>query len=273
MPSGSHSSGGGSHFGGGSHSSGGSHFGGGSSQSNSSKSVNIRIGGRSYIVPGKASSFSVLIIVFVLLAVFSGMMFLGASGAESDIKIIKNDYVYYQDMIAKTKTNPDLIKEAEITGKFYNEDCDKWYIEYEIISDINLPGHTFSVYSYEEISNFDIGQIIQVAVDSETVKITTDSIPMDYENMPIEKDGEYIELTKEKTTLKIIGFVLIGVDVFVLIGAIYSRKKQKSLSNTQDQQSTIQDENVDKKDTPFSCSYCGAIINGDKCSNCGAPKK
>lgn len=273
MPSGSHSGGGGSHFGGGS--SDGSHFGGGS-HSGSGHSVGPMIfmfGGRRYFVGGKARNIvSVLqtICVFVFIAIILSASTL--SDSKQGIDKIEEDYAYYQSMISYAEAHNEYIVTGKVTGKFYNDDCDKWYITYSIKIDetSNLKGYTFSVYTLDEVSAFQIGNSIDIAVDSVPITLETDSIPLDYKDMPLSRDGEYVDFVSAKTK----SIVALVIEVLALIGSIAGivvvvlKNKQVVTDDKPESNTTSQTKE------PTRCAYCGAIVdeNENTCHSCGAKR-
>ena len=121
------------------------------------------------------------------------------------------------------------------------------------------------VYSYDEINNFIIGQKIEVAVVTPNSPFT-DSIPMDYYEMPLENDAEYINYQKS-IRLHIIltlSFTAGAVLLFVLAVKLHKREKLSAMEESSSTTSTKS--NI--------CSYCGGKLSdtATSCPNCGASK-
>ena len=138
MPSGSHGGSRGSHSSGGSSrsSGGGSHFGSRSSRSSHNMSSNRHYhhgghhhhhrgrGGFVIVTSGSTGVlFFVSLFMVALIAAFSFVL----SNTNRNLATIETDREYYIDMIEYAESNSDYIKTGMITGKFYNEDCEKWY--------------------------------------------------------------------------------------------------------------------------------------------------
>lgn len=294
MPSGSHGGSSGSHFsgggssssGGGSH--GGSHFG---SYRRSWRSGTVIIGnvGGGYHLTKKgaaAQSFLCVLLCFsVILLMIGGMLW---ASTASELTKIKEDYNYYQQMISYAEANPDLnlIKTGTITGKFYNEDCKKWYITYslETVFGTTLEGYSFSVYTLNDLSKeeYQINSPISLAVDSATVTSTTDSIPMDYKDMPLSRDGEWVNANNQVNIGKGMVFVNIGVTVVaivllvvVLIKCTRKSESEAGTSSSNSSSTTSLETNSDQpRLTGWTCEYCGSYepLATKKCSQCGAKK-
>lgn len=286
MPSGSHGgslgshSSGGSSFGGGSR--GGSSFGGGRPRG----PRHFRWGRTVYVLPTRQSSILSILKIFILLsfmfAVFGLIFFMGS---KQEIKKIETDYYYYQDMITHAEANPEYMKTGYVTDHFYNEDCDKWYYTYKIkredmsMLEVYLDGYTYSCYTREEIKAIPIDSEIQIAVNTKVVTDKTDSIPLDYKDMPLERDGEYVDAMGERTLGKnlmiICGIAFVGlICVQVFIIAKYKQKKVDGEFGTPQSRDSI-DSNQAPKRTTKICDYCGATldVNAKKCSSCGARLK
>ena len=278
MPSGSH---GGSS---GSHSSGGSSFGGGSggwrgsssssgsSYSGPSRPIHWCYGGRTYYVSGSESEpirtkfgIGFIILVFAIMcAIWMGFTC-------KDIHKIKVDRNYYIHMIENAQSDSDYLKEGKVTDKFYNEDCDRWYFTYSIPygdgSIRELDGYTFSVYTDDEINNIRIGSAMWFAVNNSVVDDKTDSINMDYINIPLENDGEYL-VGRRQLTMSIVVLVAcvgaLAIDILLIVKDI-KKKVKRSVDLTD------VPEEVKKK----SCKYCGRVLQDGEytCPSCGAARK
>lgn len=271
MPSGSH---GGSR---GSHGGGGASFGGGgrgSYRMGGYRRVPRRriyfIGGRRYFLSSRwnsrfsalstIASFSIFFLITAIMVLCVGI------SSKNDIA---TDYYYYQDMIADAEANPELIVEGEITDKFLNEDCGKWYYTYEFVADNGsvVEGYTYSVYTREEIRKFTIGDTILLAVNMIDTNQKTDSIPMDYKDIPLSNDGEYANAQKFYTIglvgTIVIGAVIIGVAISMFV--IVSKHKQLATDEVIENETSA---------TRY-CAYCGAMLAEDEanCRHCGAGKR
>lgn len=298
MPSGSHSSGGGSHFGGGS--SGGSHFGG---FSGSSRSANLGprvviLGGRRYVVTGQrraglsALMFAIVILIFAL---FSGCLI--TTGANKSMQTIKDDYARYQQMITYAETNTEYKIKAVVTDSFKHE-SGKYYITYafplntmaesqlwnayrEDLSNYAVEenwvlGYSYSVYTLEQVSATGLskGSVIDLAINDKVTEVNkdTDSIPFDYKGMPLTQDGEYIEAQKGKKVGPIVITVSAVLIVGCVVGMVFVVKTSKQEEQEESEQTkTAETLNPDNQPKQQICAYCGAALEAGtkKCPNCG----
>lgn len=300
MPSGSHGGSSGSHRSGGasfgghgsSGSSGGSHRGGGPNNHGGPHRDNgwhhhvdvgyrrYRWGRTVYVVPSeKASIITILTCLIFFCFIFSTILAFDVAQSVKDVNNIKNDYYYYQNMISKAENNSEYLKTGFVTDHFLNEDCDKWYFTYKIARDDVpvgwLEGYSYSCYTLEEVSKFEIDSEIEIAVNSKVVTDSTDSIPMDYKNMPLKKDGEYLNCVKERTLDIVllvsgcVGFVVL-IAINIRVFTKYKEKVSNSNSRTKSSNSSYS-----KSGSAKHCSYCGASVssNARNCSSCGAKIK
>ncbi len=310
MPSGSHRSSGGSHrsggssrssgggsrsygssrsYGGGSHRSsyggGGGYYGGGHHHHHGPRRMRF---GRVYISTGSTSFISFFFPIVIFFIILTTLLFVAVSPS-SDFKTkIEKDYAYYQNMITYAEANQDThIKDATIKDIWYNEDAERWFFEYQIRYEnpnqygseyLILEGETYCVYTDEQIFNFNIGDTIQVAVNSDPITSNTDSVPLDYKHKALTDDGEYLlELESEKsfytirTVFAIITGVMIAILVFTLVRSIKNGTKEATETSSTTSSTTTSTTTTAEK----FCSYCGAQIqSGDrKCQICGAPVK
>lgn len=307
MPSGSHSSGGGgSHFGGGS--SGGSHFGGSSRSSGGfirrsrPGTAVIVLNGKQYEVAGKKRylvyAFAMMLLIGIF-AIFAGVLLF--NGAKESISTIKADYDYYQSMAETSNRTADQKIKGVVTDHFKSDNCNKYYIVYffplhniaeeDLYSTFQVDfanndidnnwvrGYSYSVYTLEEVSVSDlqIGSVIDLAINCNKASISknTDSIPMDYLGMPIERDGEYQNAKHSKTTGIVI---LVASSVFIVIsvvGGVLVAKKAKLLTDNENEETTTATTESTKPAQTIpetkQCAYCGATLSKDatKCPNCG----
>lgn len=280
MPSGSHGGSRGSHGSGGSSfggSSGGGFrgghggFGGGFRRSPFFRTIIISRGIRT-AVPQKYSGLSFFASLLVMAAFF--MTFFGVIltiSSSSSLSKIKADYVYYQQMIAEAEADPSLQITGTIIDKFYNEDCKKWYITYEFPHHFEgtIDGYSFSVYTFEEVSKFKIGGDIELAINNPIPDSETDSVPMDYKDMPLSRDGEYVTTLSSQRT----GIGLFVVAAVCIIGAIlvYVVLRKKTKADYEKEQKEKAEKEKKLRETP-RCKYCGnKIAKGQQiCPGCGA---
>lgn len=300
MPSGKNS---------GSHGSGGSHFNNSSSSGgthNSSSNGHVHIGrtmlwGPSVVVingrrynrtrskGGTIANFFTIFLCFVAFMVLISGLIVFADG-NNKAKYIEQDYRYYQNMIAqaaikKAEGDDSYITKARITGQKYNTDAQKWYIEYIIPCSSNddfVEGESFAIYDDNEIQSPDLAvdNWIDVAVSSSTITPYTDSIPMDYQNMAPEKDGQYAKVLSTTTNGRNI-MIGAGVSLAVLIVfTIVLSKSTRKLSEVKEeaaQPEPAKNKASAKKQDNYEnevtyCQYCGARIKNStkKCPHCGA---
>ncbi len=279
MPSGSH---GGSH--GGSHSSGGASWGGSSRSSGGMhgggghhmprRPMRFHWGRSIWIMPGeKVSTLGTYVLVFFVMALFLlGVGFM-ISNNYRQIEIIKIDREYYLDMIEYAENNPEYMKTGTITDWFYNDSANRWYFTYEIpysgnykdsFGGTQLEGYTYSVYSASDKAKYRIGTEQTFAVNNKTVTVTTDSINIDYKNIPLENDGEYKSVKKSIVLGWIFEVIFALVEVGMVVLIIKHIRK-----------SFVKEELPEEDNQYASCPYCGSVLNDDenKCKNCGATLK
>ncbi len=271
MPSGSH---GGSS---GSHSSGGSSFGGGGSSWGSSGSHSSSrpyqprtfiFFGRTHSVRGSASFLSFLclgVVMFAFIFMIGG--FCVVPSEKKQVEKIKEDYAYYQDLIALGYTS-----EAKVTDMFSN--AGRYYITYEINipnSLSKLEGYSYSVYSREEAFSL-LNQTIIVALNHPYEKITlkTDSVPIDYKDMPLTKDGEYVNAVKGVKRGWIFGFSGLGTIVLAVVVNFIIVKTKGDKAKINEKTSTFS--SSDNSPKYNYCSYCGGQVEEGKrkCPSCGS---
>lgn len=232
--------------------------------------------GRKYTYTKKtrtsSSVFSVLMVIaFIVIAVGLVMMF----NSISAINTIKADRDYYLNMIEHAETDSRYVREAEVLA-YRNGDSGKYYIIYRIEG--LLDGYSYQVYTEEQAMAL-YGETIRVAVSTPTLNDSTDSIPMDYKDFPLDADGEYIDAANTRKTYMIVSIAGAGAFVILLIANIATRAKGKQYidetgSNADATSlSTINSPSKQDKKNPIrKCEYCGTILNQDdvKCPNCGA---
>lgn len=284
MPSGSHSSGGGSHFGGG-FSGGGSHF-GGSSSGGRTIIAGPRIyyfGGRSYRFSSKRqSTFSLLIFLLMFMIILSIVGGIMMNSASNEMEVIRADYNRYQTMIEYAEANPEYVVEGRITGIYLDIGYTKYYYTYQIETQYGsmLNGHTYYIYTMEDLRelNLSVGSTVMVAVDSYPVTLSTDSIPIEYKNFALEDDEEYTMRLSTHRNGKIMLSVCASVAGVALIVAIVvfftAKKEEKSATATASENQPTTSTNTTMQNQN-RCPYCGTRLSNTatKCPNCGAPRQ
>lgn len=294
MPSGSHGSGsiggGSSHFGGGG-GGGSSHFGGRSNGSTRVYRTRIfYVGGRPYRLSSRGNNLSaVCTIFFLMFFMLCFGLFAAFAGNASDIKQIEEDYNKYQHMIVVAKQN-GWITTAEVYDYQERSDgsCRILYRLPYTDGDGTLEGWSFYVYNLQEAHAL-LDTFVPIALDKEKVTNATDSVPMDFENMPIERDGEYVAIKNSKPYLLTFACVFAGLSVVCIVGMVIVRKKFAELVTDNEKENgnaktTYTEEQLDedvkkyagnkeeKKQEYTYCAYCGGKmkITDTKCPSCGA---
>ncbi|MBP3619790.1 MAG: hypothetical protein J6J24_03920, partial [Clostridia bacterium] len=224
-----------------------------------------------YSIPTRFSWLSTLmglLMVGGFFCLFIGIVYMSAMGG--DLTKIKEDYRYYQNMISYAETHYEYQVLGTITDYFYNENCDRYYITYEFSGyGYTVDGYSFSVYTRDEVFQMHIGDDIWLAVNSHPINQNTDSIPMDYKNMPLSKDGEYLVAIKSRNigiTLTSIGGTAIA-SVFVLFYVLYKISKKDA------EKKSLQEKEKERKEIEKThCPYCGLLIAEAQveCSGCGS---
>ncbi len=314
MPSGhssgsgfSHSSG---HFSGGSshsfsHSSG--HFGGSSSSSRSSGHFTssrssfsgtrpvhrpwyrprvVVFGGRQvYLGTGRASAFSVLGVLLVIALMVSVFLGISWSNVEDTLSEQREEYTYYQEMAQYAYEHPVYRytanvnyepEEYEYSGKF----CINY--SFETPSGIEVKGHSYFVYTYNEVLQlWDNGNgTVEVALDCQNTEIVswTDSVPLDYKDMSFEADEEYVANLDSRNTLRIGTFIMIGVTV--LLGAMailipLTAKKATAEQIAANNQTSTDSQSQSTPTGTWRCDYCNTVNDNskDRCDGCGAKRQ
>lgn len=278
MPSGSHRCSPGGHSSGGSSMGGGrnsNNWGGGRNSSSSSRmsgNYTFHFFGKTYSTSHNNKITSTILSVLFLFIFFAIMGLTFLFDGKADIKVSKVDREYYLQMIEYAEEHPEFQKEGVVTGRFYNDDADKWYFEYAIdyvgtdglIHE--LKGYTFSVYTFAEISEVVVGDRLIFAVNNKDVNELTDSINMDYKDIPLSADGTYVSA---KTTVKVGIGCLIASCIILVIGIFAIAKTcKKELVEVATTKSS-------EKDKINSCEYCGRIFKDNEtyCSSCGAARR
>ena len=281
MPSGSHGGSRGSHRSGGSRGGGSSFRSGGSSSGGSrqARPIIFRFGRTRYVIAPRWASIISLLGFFIF---FSAISLIGCvyslNEAKDYIRLIETDYHYYNQMIAKGENFEDYRRIGKITDHFYNDDCGKWYFTYEIdledmygnvIDDLHLDGYTYSIFTFEEINKYPIGTDIQIAINTTTVKRTTDSIPILCKDYPIEADGEYIQAVQSynMTIFGVCGFAVVTAGLIGGVIWIMVKKNEKQEINSDGTVLVVKHER--------KCEYCGGVVGDGElhCKSCGARVK
>ena len=285
MPSGSHSGGhggGGSHFGGGG-SSGGSHgggsFGGRNRGYRNGRTVYYfgRGYNRCYMYGGAYTAFSLLRAIGIFMLVIGVVILFTLSGYNSQLKNIKADYLYYQDMISDAEehlANGDdsYFVDGVVISKFKNSGCDKWYITYYFLDKDGkrVEGYTYSIYTWEQVKDMDNGDIIKLAVDSKPITQDTDSVNVDYKDTSLMDDGEYAKIVRHKKNTRNASIILISIAVGLIAISIIVRVKASKKVLNDDQDSDQSSGNGYRR-----CACCDRYLEPGEtiCKDCGARVK
>ena len=295
MPSGSHSSNGGSHFSGGgssSSSSGGSHFSTNSSSRSSSSSSsssysggsgsthyhNYYYSGHSYVSrPFNWKAFWILIFVIIgiTLGALDFVFFARISHFNEMVKKCNADYEYYQAMCQRAHDDEDYMTTAEVYDMFYNEYAEKYYVVYRFNG---YTGQTYSIYTCNEAQSM-LHNTFELAINCKNTEInaSTDSILMDYYHMDIAKDGEYVKVVSQKnnsillTTIFLIGFAS------CIFGIVLVAKKKFKFETKNNETSISTTPNVVEKKEPttWTCEFCSSLnsVKETRCKSCGASRQ
>lgn len=304
MPSGSRGgsrSGGGSHFGGGSRRSGGSHFGGGSRRSDHhdrhghgrsrggySFGMSFVFVNRGHYAGHWGGAMNTLMIFGLIFCFFIALpMFVIGGSNRRNVAAIKSDYKYYQNMIKVAEKTPGYIIEGTIISTYGNENSDKWYVTYyfKTESGNRVEGYTFSIYTFEQASQFMPDDKILLAVDRLPLSSETDSINVDYKNTKLSDDGEYQAFSKRSKIFNIIGAVsiCIGIAMFAISIVLRAKAPKQELAEepkagslpplpTSSTTQSSQPQSQTQTASMVTCAYCGSHIKSDKssCPKCGA---
>ena len=150
-----------------------------------------------------------------------------------------------------------------------------WFIKYKKVDSVtsfSIDGYSFAIYNDEQIQQIQINDEIEVAMNSFDLSIDTDSVPMDYYQIPITQDGEYLHYSKINSSLTVILIVVAIVTVGIgITNGILANKYLKNMRVA----------SLDSGYTPVSennnlqvvyCDYCHSKLppNSTKCEHCGA---
>lgn len=278
MPSGSHGGGGGSHFSGGSSFGGGFHRSSGSGSGRSHGPMRFHIGPNFYVINERRAGILSFLATLMFMAVFLIVTLSITLGVNNQaIKKIEVDRAYYLDMIEYAELHNEYLVDGVVTDRFYSEDSDRWYFTYTIkYTDAtgvekDLNGYTFYVYTAETISSIRIGDVMQFAVNSNPITSDTDSINVDYKNIPLTDDGEYISCVNGKKVNIIIITVASIALAACIAGAIMivikSKQKEEAKAAEEKAKEAAEVERLNRH-----CPYCNSKLSPDdkKCPNCGA---
>ena len=115
---------------------------------------------------------------------------------------------------------------------------------------------------------FRIDDTIKCAVDSDTITLRTDSVNLDYQGA-LDRDGEYINAKKSKTTMTVVICIFAAVDFVLLVCLVKAIKKGIKAEKESKNKGKV----MGAASAPVArCPYCGtkAKDGSRKCSNCGA---
>lgn len=187
-----------------------------------------------------------------------------------NISTCKEDYSMYQKMCKHAMDNESFCIQAEVVSHNYNPKYKKWYFNYQMTNGTkSYMGYTFCLYTEEEIKEYEIGGTINVAIDSLFLNATTDSIPLDYYQMDINRDGEYIYY---KNLLTIFG-ILVVVDIVALITVnVFASKMLKKYNENKFNADLDTNSSNQVSDSAAYCDYCNSKLppNTTTCPHCGA---
>ncbi|MBO5229442.1 MAG: hypothetical protein J6B20_01435 [Clostridia bacterium] len=305
MPSGRS---GGGHFGGGSRSFSGGHFGG--SRSRSSHSGGHFGGSRSfggsrahipsmrwrphttvifgrpvYFGAGRAKAVSLLSILITIAIVAAVMLGLGWYSQEEDLKVIREDYAYYQAMAQYAADNDAY----QTTGEVYDFEqyelggkCCIFY-RFDTSSGNTVEGYSFYVYNIEDVEYMlDNGVTLAISSKNTNITMSTDSIPLDYKDMALRDDAEYLDYAEQRDTMRLATIAVgVGAVVMILISAAVSVTAKKAtkeqIEETAQAKSGTQNNQQNKTETPagaWRCAYCNTLNDSSKeqCDGCGASR-
>lgn len=232
---------------------------------------------------------------FLFLTAFAG---LGIMGLTDEMNSARDDYYFYQNMIAKAEESPStLIVSAKVKDYRHDNDSDMYYIVYEIeyeeietilgrpvIQKRKLEGISYPVYTLEQaqkryIDYRDHKQTIDVAVETANIDETTDSVPVEFKHTKLEEVYEYTSSKFSKNICTIAVFVSASLFVVMLVSYIVVFKK--NLQEVKGETSFDKDDGKSVAPAPviesntWKCPYCGGINDKSdkKCSQCGASKR
>lgn len=223
-----------------------------------------------------AGSFLAVIAVIVL---FVSLFVTEIKNPISDVSIyeIQSDYDYYHQLISNA--DEDHIVDGTITAIKKNSWCEKYYFEYKfdnpylessIFPEIN--GYIYSIFTEEEIANYEVGDTITIAIDNNWAE--PDSIPTLFADYDWQDDGEVVVVEKWDrirgvwATGSIVAFI-VGIVITSVAGAKVRKLESQVAEKVKEE---IKQENKAKE--PKKCAYCGSIQkDGDTtCPNCGSSR-
>ena len=216
------------------------------------------------------------------------------SSGQSNMDMVKRDYDRYQVMIADATEENGLLVIGTIENRYYDDDAGKWYLTYSFATNDGgvINGESYAVYTLAELNQpqYRVNAPIELALDRipEHSYDDVDSVPTDYANMPLERDGAY---TTAKNTRNV-GSTMLWVASCVLVGSVVlnilivcTTKKKVATNNNTNQTNASGNTNANANDstattsTPVDtdkyCEYCGSKLDAGatKCHLCGARVK
>lgn len=188
------------------------------------------------------------------------------------VQAIKNDYDYYQHMCSWSAEHPNWKGTAKVTGK--QKKYDKWLITYKIIdptTNFTLDGYSFAIYDDEQIEQIQIDDEIEVAMNSFNLSIDTDSVPMDYYQVPITQDADYLHYTKISSSVTVILVIVavLTIGLGITNGILVNKRLKDAQGNYVDSSYTqVSESNLQA----VYCDYCHSKLppNSTMCEHCGA---
>ena len=72
------------------------------------------------------------------------------------------------------------------------------------------------------------------------------------------------------STVSMIGSMFVGIVLIIISVVINANKQQNDTSNEIAKKMKEELSEIKESKSPKKCKYCGSVINGNKCVNCGA---
>ena len=172
-----------------------------------------------------------------------------------------------------------------VTGIERYEDGSKYCIFYtfKTTTGSKVEGYSFYVYDYTVASQYKSSGSVILALDTTVDKIntTTDSVPLDYKDVTLDNDDEYVHYNATRNVARTATFVLIGISVAMILGTVLVPLTAKKATAEQIAESKNGSANSTTSETQsapagtWRCSYCGVLNDNGKerCDGCGAKRQ